>query len=282
MSRVSAQRGVAERSSSARLGCVSGRDSATPPEPAPALPAPAPRSRPAPAGRELERGDTLTSYLAQLRHHAPIPRDEEHALALRWVEQGDVDAARRLVLSNLRLVVKIAMEYRRSWTNVLDLIQEGNLGLLQATHRFDPGAGVKLASYAAYWIRAYILKYILDNIRMVRLGRTRAERKLFFRLNKERRELERRGFDVEPKLLAERLDVGEDDVIDMQQRLSEGEVSLNAPVRRDEPGAEIGDLVSGGPPSAEAQVGDAQMRAVFLERVRDFAQGLDERERRIL
>jgi len=220
--------------------------------------------------------------MAQLRHYAPISREEEHALALRWVEDGDREAARALVLANLRLVVKIAMEYRRAWNNVLDLIQEGNVGLLQATQRFDPYKGVKLSSYAVYWIRAYILKYILDNIRMVRLGKTRAERKLFFRLNKERRELERRGFDVEPKLLAERLDVSEGDVIDMQQRLSEGEVSLNAPVRRDGQGAEIGDLVSGGPPSAEEQVGDAQMRVVFLERVRDFAQGLDERERRIL
>jgi len=241
----------------------------------------APRT-PVPADRAGRGGDGLARYMAELAKHPPISREEEHDLAVRWRELGDVEAARRLVLSNLRLVVKIAMEYRRAWTNTLDLIQEGNLGLLQATHRFDPGAGVKLASYAAYWIRAYILKYILDNIRLVRLGKTRAERKLFFRLNKERRELERRGFDVEPKLLAERLDVGEGDVIDMQQRLSEGEVSLNAPVRRDEPGTEIGDLVSGGPPSAEEQVGDAQMREVFLERVRDFAQGLDARERRIL
>ena len=91
------------------------------------------------------------------------------------------------MLANLRLVVKIAMEYRRAWTNVLDLIQEGNVGLLQATQRFDPYKGVKLSSYAVYWIRAYILKYILDNIRLVRLGKTRAERKLFFRLNKEKR-----------------------------------------------------------------------------------------------
>ena len=146
-------------------------------------------------------------------------REEEHALAVRWREQGDLEAARQLVLSNLRLVVKIAMEYRRSWTNLLDLIQEGNLGLLQAVQRFDPEQGVKLASYAAYWIRAYILKYLIDNIRMVRLGSSRAERKLFFRLNREKRELERQGFEVEPRLLAERLDVSEHDVLEMEQRL---------------------------------------------------------------
>jgi RNA polymerase sigma-32 factor len=249
---------------------------------APVVPAVRATHTPVPSRRDGRGADGLSRYMAELAKHAPISREEEHSLAVRWRELGDVEAARRLVLSNLRLVVKIAMEYRRAWANTLDLLQEGNLGLLQATHRFDPGAGVKLASYAAYWIRAYILKYILDNIRMVRLGKTRAERKLFFRLNKERRELERRGFEVEPKLLAERLDVSEGDVIDMEQRLAEGEVSLNAPVRRGEPGTEIGDLVSGGPASAEEQVGDAQMRAVFLERVREFAEGLDARERRIL
>jgi RNA polymerase sigma-32 factor len=220
--------------------------------------------------------------MAELAKHPPISREEEHELAVRWRETGDVEAARRLVLANLRLVVKIAMEYRRAWTNTLDLIQEGNVGLLQATHRFDPDQGVKLASYAAYWIRAYVLKFILDNIRLVRLGRTRAERKLFFRLNKERRELERRGFEAGPRLLAERLDVSERDVTDMQARLSEPELSLNAPVRRDESAAELGDFVASAAASPEQGVGDAQMREVFLERVREFAKELDLRDRRIL
>ncbi len=135
----------------------------------PLLPAPA-------TDHAVEPVDALTRYMAELAHHAPISREEEHALAVRWVEEGDVEAARLLVLANLRLVVKIAMEYRRAWVNTLDLIQEGNLGLMQAVHRFDPYQGVKLSSYGVYWIRAYILKYILDNIRMVRLGKTRAER----------------------------------------------------------------------------------------------------------
>ena len=115
------------------------------------------------------------------------------------------------------------MEYRRAWTNFPDLIQEGNVGLMQAVQRFDPYRGGKLSSYAAYWIRAYLLKYILDNLRIVRMGTTRVERKLFFRLNKEKRELEKQGFAVEPRLLAERLDVSEDDVRDMEQRLSQGD-----------------------------------------------------------
>ena len=220
--------------------------------------------------------------MAQLRHYAPITREEEHALAVRWVEEHDRDAARQLVLSNLRLVVKIAMEYRRAWTNVLDLIQEGNLGLLQATQRFDPYKGVKLSSYAVYWIRAYILKYILDNIRMVRLGKTRAERKLFFRLNKEKRELERLGFEAVPKLLAERLDVSESDVIDMEQRLSRNELSLQAPAFSDDDRREIGDMMPTGGASVEQTVADAELRRVFMERVREFADGLEPRDRRIV
>ncbi|RIK94754.1 MAG: RNA polymerase subunit sigma-70 [Proteobacteria bacterium] len=242
---------------------------------APALPAPAPR-------REIERGDALSRYMAQLREHAPIPREEEHALALRWVEAGDVEAARRLVLANLRLVVKIAMEYRRTWTNVLDLIQEGNLGLMQAVQRFDPYQGVKLSSYAAYWIRAYILKYLLDNIRLVRLGTTRAQRKLFFRLNKEKRELERMGIEVEPRLIAERLDVTEDDVIDMEQRLGQSDLSFDAPVREDEGGATFGDFIAHRGPSTEQSVADEELRRVFMEKVEEFAATLDERDRRIV
>ena len=155
---------------------------------------------------------------------------------MRWVEHGDRDAARRLVLANLRLVVKIAMEYRRAWTNVLDLIQDGNVGLLEAVQRYDPYQGVKLSTYAVYWIRAYILQYILDNFRIVRLGTTRAQRKLFWRLNKEKRELERQGFEVEPRLIAERLDVSEAEVEDMDMRLRESDLSMNMPARRDEPG----------------------------------------------
>jgi RNA polymerase sigma-32 factor len=249
------------------------------------LPAPAPPRLPAHPRLDdaLEPRDALTHYMAQLREHAPISREQEHELAVRWVEHGDRDAARQLVLANLRLVVKIAMEYRRAWTNVLDLIQEGNVGLLQATQRFDPYKGVKLSSYAVYWIRAYILKYILDNIRLVRLGKTRAERKLFFRLNKEKRSLERQGFEVEPKLLAERLDVSESDVTSMEQRLSRNDLSLQAPAwSGDDDGREVGDTLSVDETSAEQNVGDAELRRVFMERTREFAQSLEPRDRRIV
>ncbi len=251
------------------------------------LPAPTPpgaaATPPAPAESGVGLPDALTRYMAQLRHHAPISREEEHALAVRWVEDGDVEAARELVLANLRLVVKIAMEYRRAWTNVLDLIQEGNVGLMQAVQRFDPYQGVKLSSYAVYWIRAYILKHLIDNIRMVRMGSSRAERKLFFRLNKEKRALEAQGYKVEPALLAERLDVSEEDVVSMEQRLAQGELSTDAPYGRDDDrSTTLGDMLSGGDRDAEGAVGDAELRRVFLEKVQDFAATLDEREQRIV
>jgi RNA polymerase sigma-32 factor len=251
------------------------------------LPAKAPPAKSVPARKSADRAvgpptDALTAYMSQLGKHAPISREEEHELAVRWVEEGDVDAARQLVLANLRLVVKIAMEYRRAWTNVLDLIQDGNVGLMEAVQRYDPYRGVKLSSYAAYWIRAYILKYILDNFRIVRLGTTRAQRKLFFRLNKERRELERQGYDVEPRLIAERLDVSVADVEDMQQRLTEGDISMNAPLRRDETGAEFGDFVAGGGESAEESVGNEELRRVFMEKVQEFAETLEERDRKLV
>jgi RNA polymerase sigma-32 factor len=251
-----------------------GRTVAASPPPDTNLPIPAPR-----VDRAVAPADALAAYMAELRHYPPISREEEHELAVRWVEEGDKEAARRLVLANLRLVVKIAMEYRRAWTNVLDLIQDGNVGLLEAVQRYDPYQGVKLSTYAVYWIRAYILQYILDNFRIVRLGTTRAQRKLFWRLNKEKRELERQGFEAEPRLIAERLDVSESDVEDMEMRLRESDLSLNAPARRDEPSAEFGDFVSGSEPSAEQTVADRELRRVFMEKVQEFAATLGERDR---
>ena len=246
-----------------------------------AVPAPKPGNTPAPSG--LAHTSALSAYMSQLRHHAPISREEEHELAVRWVEEGDVEAAKMLVVANLRLVVKIAMEYRRAWTNTLDLVQEGNVGLMEAVQRFDPYQGVKLSSYAVYWIRAFILKYILDNMRSVRLGTTRASRKLFFRLNKEKRELERLGYEAEPRLLAERLDVTEEDVTDMEARLSRPDVSFDAPLRADEAdGMTFGDRMASPGISSEASVGASELRAVFLEKVEAFAETLDARDLQIL
>ncbi len=178
----------------------------------------------------LARRDPMGVYMREARRYPLLTREEENELAVRLVEQGDTTAARRLIEANLRLVVKIAYEYRRAHKNLLDLVQEGNIGLIQAVGKFDPYRGVKLSSYAAFWIRAYILKFILNNWRLVKIGTTQAQRKLFFNLRKEREKLEQLGFQATTALLAERLDVHEKEVIEMERRLAAPEASLDAPL----------------------------------------------------
>lgn len=178
--------------------------------------------------------DPLQLYLLEIKQYKLLTREEEKALAIRVREQHDEKAAYRLITANLRLVVKIAMDFHRYWTrNLLDLIQEGNLGLLQAVQKFDPYRGIKFSYYASFWIKAYILKFIMDNWKLVKIGTTQSQRKLFFNLSKERDKLIAQGFFPEPKLLAERLDVKEEEVVEMTQRLSGWELSLSAPVGED-------------------------------------------------
>jgi RNA polymerase sigma-32 factor len=174
--------------------------------------------------------DPLQAYLHEIQRHPLLTPEEEHALAVRYAETGDVDAAAKLVSSNLRLVVKIAYEYRRAYRNIMDLIQEGNIGLMQAVKRYDPYRGVKLSSYAAWWIRAYILRFVLNNWRLVKLGTTQAQRKLFFNLNKEKARLTQMGIEPTPLEIAQRLNVEESEVIEMDRRLASREASLDAPV----------------------------------------------------
>lgn len=178
----------------------------------------------------LARRDPLAAYMRETRRYPLLTPEEEHDLAVRLVEHQDTGAARKLIEANLRLVVKIAYEYRRAHKNLLDLVQEGNIGLIQAVSKFDPYRGVKLSSYAAFWIRAYILKFILNNWRLVKIGTTQAQRKLFFNLRKEREKLEQLGFQPTTALLAEKLDVPEKEVIEMERRLAAPEASLDAPM----------------------------------------------------
>ncbi len=176
----------------------------------------------------------LHRYLQEISQYELLSREETEELAIKFRETGDPDAAYRLVSSNLRLVVKVAMDFQKYWMqNFMDLIQEGNIGLVQAAKKFDPYRGVKFSYYAAYWIRAYILKFIMDNWRLVKIGTTQAQRKLFFGLNKEKKLLEAQGFTVDVKLLADRLNVKESEIIEMGQRMDNWDVSLEAPVRND-------------------------------------------------
>lgn len=180
--------------------------------------------------RGLSRFDPFTAYFNEIQRHPLLTPDEEHRLAVHYTTQQDAQSAARLVTANLRLVVKIAYEYRRAYRNMMDLIQEGNIGLMQAVKRYDPYRGVKLSSYAAWWIRAYILRFILNNWRLVKIGTTQAQRKLFFNLNKERQKLLAMGIDPTAGELAKRLDVQEAEVTEMDRRLSGSDVSLDAPI----------------------------------------------------
>ena len=184
----------------------------------------------APKERGLKRYDAFTAYLSEVQRHKLLTPDEEHELAVRYATTQDVKAAARMVTANLRLVVKIAFEYRRAYRNLMDLIQEGNIGLMQAVKRYDPYRGVKLSSYAAWWIRAYILRFILNNWRLVKLGTTQTQRKLFFNLNKEKQRLIALGVDPTSAELSRQLDVPEHEVIEMDRRLSGADLSLDAPI----------------------------------------------------
>jgi RNA polymerase sigma-32 factor len=248
--------------------------------------APEPRALPAPRSRAdgggLVRYDPLRAYMAEVARHPLLTREEEHALAVRYWETGDVDAAYRLVASNLRLVVKIAHEYRRSAFNLLDLVQEGNMGLMQAVKKYDPFKGVKLSSYAAWWIRAYIIRFVMENWRMVKLGTTQAQRKLFFNLAKEREKLVARGIEPTPRLLAKNLNVEEKEVEEMSARMAAEDLSLDAPLHGDEDDARqsrLDRLTSGGGDPGEA-IGDEQLKRIFREKLQKFAATIeDEKER---
>jgi RNA polymerase sigma-32 factor len=228
----------------------------------------------------LVRKDPLQAYMAEVTRHPLLTREEEYALARQYRETGDVNAAYRLVAANLRLVVKLAHEYHRNPLSLLDLVQEGNIGLMQAVKKYDPERGVKLSSYAAWWIRAYILRYIMDNWKMVKLGTTEAQRKLFFKLRQEQEKLLAQGFEASPKLLAERLNVTEQDVVEMDQRLGHDEVSLDAPVGGDDSKATRADrFLPSASQGAEERLGNEELRALFREKLQAFAQTLEGKER---
>ena len=232
--------------------------------------------------RSIARADPMAAYMAEVQRHPLLPREEEDRLARLYRGTGDLDAAARLVSANLRLVVKLAHEYHRNPLALLDLVQEGNIGLMQAVKKFDPDRGVKLSTYAAWWIRAYILRYIMDNWKLVKLGTTEAQRKLFFKLRQEQERLLKQGYEATPKLLAERLNVTEQDVVEMDQRLGPDEVSIDAPVGEDGDTTR-GDriLPSSGFPAADETLAAAELKQLFRQKLEVFGRTLDGKEKYI-
>ena len=231
-------------------------------------------------GGALVPYDPLQRYLTEIRRYPLLSREEEHELAVRYHRDHDIEAAYKLVTGNLRLVVMIAREYQRSFRVLLDLIQEGNIGLMEAVRSFDPYRGVRFPSYAVWWIRAYVIRYVMNNWRMVKLGTTQAQRKLFFNLQKEKDRLEAEGFVAGPKLLAQRLDVKEREIIEMEQRLGSSDLSVDMPLRQGEETTLL-DVLKSGAATAEEQVADAEYRQRLSEKIHEFGTTLRDKDRLI-
>jgi RNA polymerase sigma-32 factor len=215
--------------------------------------------------------------LSEIRRYALLTREEEHKLAVRYKELNDLDAAYRLVTANLRLVVMVAREYQRATRNLLDLIQEGNIGLMEAVKNFDPYRGIRFPSYAVWWVRAYIIRYLMNNWRMVKVGTTQAQRKLFFNLQKEKDRLEAEGIYPGRQLLAQRLDVKEAEVVEMEQRLTSSDLSIDASLDESE-GRSLLDVLPSGEETAEERVAEAELRQQVGEKIRAFGNTLKDKE----
>ena len=241
-----------------------------------------PKKKSKPAERSTDKAlvkfDPLQRYLTEISNYKLLTREQERELGIRVMEHGDKDAAYRLVTSNLRLVVKIALEFQRVWMqNLLDLIQEGNIGLMQAVKKFDPYKNVKFSYYSSFWIKAYILKFIMDNWRLVKIGTTQGQRKLFFKLKKEKQKLIDMGFEPMPKLLSERLGVSEREIVDMDQRLDGWDVSLDAPLKDDSDTERI-EFLSTSTESIEDQVSKKEIEVLLHNKIAEFRKKMTPRE----
>ncbi|MBN1567486.1 MAG: sigma-70 family RNA polymerase sigma factor [Acidobacteria bacterium] len=231
---------------------------------------------------ELAPYDPLRRYLAEISRFIPLSREDEHRLAVHYQETGDRETAYRLVTSNLKLVVKIAMIYHKVYRNLLDLIQEGNLGLIQAVKRFDPYRGTRLPTYAAWWIKAYILKFLLDNARMVKIGTTNTRRKILMNLNREKRELEAKGIAPTSKLLAENLGVDEQELKEVEQGMAGFDISLDAPISDENSDTRYIDTLRLMEQSVDEKIAQGEFREMLEKRFAEFSSTLSERERVIL
>ena len=224
---------------------------------------------------------TLDRYLAEVRRYPFLTKEEELRLFHEYHVKGRQDAAVKLILANLRVSIAIASEYGHVGIDQMDLIQEGNVGLLQAMKKFDPTKNVRFYAYAAWWVRAFVLRYLVNNFRLVKIGTTQEQRKLFFNLRKEKAKLEQQGFVPDPKLIADRLHVRERDVVEMDQRLGSWELSLDQPMNEEGEGT-FYDLLPSTQAGADEQLAESQLRVIFRKKLGQFAKTLNEREEDIL
>jgi RNA polymerase sigma-32 factor len=239
-------------------------------------------------GRNSENVTSLEMYLAEINRYPLLGADEEQRLAREFLSGRDTRAAHALVTANLRFVVKVAYEYRSYGFRMADLIQEGNIGLMKAVQKFDPDKGIRLISYAVWWIRAYIQNHILRSWSLVKLGTTQAQRKLFFSLARTRRELDRTSLEHgadsdgrDAEKVAHKLKVKPSEVREMELRLEGRDLSLDAPVGEDG-GATHGDFMAAGAAGQDDELSSAQERVMVSGRVQAALGLLDPRERFII
>ena len=239
---------------------------------------------PAPAKSRLpSTRDSFQLYIKEASRYPLLKPEEEHELAVRFRDSRDPKAAFRLISSHLRLVVKIAIDFQRRWMqNVLDLVQEGNVGLMHALYKFDPDKGIKFSYYASFWIKAYILKFIMDNFRMVKIGTTQVQRKLFFNLNRERQKLVAEGFDPDAEMLSQRLGVSKADIQEMDQSLAAGDVSLNVPVGDDSGSATRMDFLPAIGPAIEDSIATEEISGMLRGKIKTLLPSLSDKEIYIL
>lgn len=226
--------------------------------------------------------DPLTTYAREISRYKLLSPEEEDALLKELQETGDIEVAKKLVLANLRLVVKIALEYRSAWQNVMDLIQEGNIGLMKAVSKYDASKGAKLSYYASWWIRSYVLKFILDNFRLVKIGTTNEQKKLFFNLMKEKERLTALGFTPDNKMISESLGVSQKAVEVMDRRLSHGATELSLEARVDENGPSLADVLTDTSElPMDERLADLQGIEILKDQLQNYLKDLKERDREI-
>jgi RNA polymerase sigma-32 factor len=226
--------------------------------------------------------DALQRYLSQVQKIPLLSPVKAHILAVQLKQTNNADAAKELILCNLRLVIKIALEYHRHFSNTLmDLIQEGNLGLIQAVQRFDPYRGVKFSYYASYWIRAYILRFLMDNLRLIKIGTTQTKRRLMYHLEKEKQRMEQMGLCTCPACLPAALGADERTVVEMEQRLAEPELSLDVPSGEGSRET-LGDHVAVTGELIDEELSRAELRHLLGEKLDEFRRMLSDREQQIL
>ena len=228
---------------------------------------------------------SIDQYISEINRYSVLSREEESRLARKYRDEQDLDAAHMLVVSNLRFVVKVAHEYRGYGLKLLDLIQEGNIGLMMAVKKFDPEKGYRLISYGVWWIRAYIQNFIMRSWSLVKLGTTQAQRKLFFKLRSERERANKRAGDGErasTSSLADRLAVGEKDVVDMEQRLASRDFSLDVELQEGARQTHLDLLTDELDESQEELYAEKEEREVLRTKVDEAMEAFNEKERYIV